>query len=92
MAVLQPTTNNLSTTFFIIIFWLYCAYDLCVCDVFGCLFCQGRVRVGVWEGLGWWEFVLFDFRINICNVQFLIWALKIDKPKSFLVLSDLLSH
>ena len=48
--------------------------------------------MGVWEGLGWWEFVLFDFRINICNVQFLIWALKIDKPKSFLVLSDVLSH
>ena len=43
-------------------------------------------------GFGNWEFVIFDFRINICNVQFLICALKIDKPKSFLVLSDVLSH
>ena len=35
--------------------------------------------LGLWEGLGWWVLVLFDFRMNICTVQFYICALKINE-------------
>ena len=69
------TVHHYYYLFFCVCCRLYCSYDMCVCDV--CRFLSREVDwVGVWVGLGWWEFVVFDFRMNICTVQFYICDLK----------------
>ena len=43
------------------LFWvkLYCAYDLCVWCICTPVMSREGAWVGVWEGVGWWEFALW---------------------------------